>query len=186
LVSLETLLTRCRRGDDLAWEALVRQYQSQVYGMAFHYMRNTDDARDLAQEIFVRVYQKLDTAPDKEFVPWMLRVARNLCIDQLRRKKARPPASDLQADEQLDLHADGPSPEDSWATDERKRLVYRALGAMSEQGREIILLKEIQGLSVQEIANLLGAPVGTVKSRSFRARIELADQVLALDPSYGT
>ena len=101
----------------------MRRFQSQIYGMAFHYVRNADDARDLAQDIFVRVYQKLESAPDGEFAPWMFRVARNLCIDQLRRRKARPPATDLAADEQLDLAAPGPGPEESWVTDERKRLV---------------------------------------------------------------
>ena len=186
MVPLETLVERCRQGDNLAWEALVRRFQSQIYGLAFHYVRNPDDARDLAQDIFVRIYRKLGSAPDGGFVPWMFRVARNLCVDHLRRRDARPPASDLPADEQHDLPASGPGPEESWVSDERKRLVYRALGAMSEQDREIIVLKEIQGLSVKEIADLLGAPIGTVKSRSFRARIALAAQVLALDPSYGT
>lgn len=177
-------MQRCRQGDALAWESLVRRFQSRVYGVAFHYLRDADEARDLAQEVFVRIYQRLDTFTGEAFVPWMLRLARNRCIDRLRRVKARPPATDLPADEETPLPDPGPSPEDAWLSDQRKRLVYRAMERLSEQNREIILLKEIQGLNLKEIAELLGVPVGTVKSRSNRARIELARQVVSLDPSY--
>ena len=97
----------------------------------------------------------------------------------------RPPASDVPVEDGLQLHAAGPSPEDAWVADARKRLVYRALDRMSEQNREMILLKEIQGLNLNEIAQLLGVPIGTVKSRSSRARLELARRVVELDSSYG-
>jgi RNA polymerase sigma-70 factor (ECF subfamily) len=112
-------------------------------------------------------------------------MARNSAIDRLRRRKARPPASDLPVDESTHLPAPGPSPEDAWLSDARKRLVYRALDRMSEQNREMILLKEIQGMNLNEIAEMLGVPIGTVKSRSNRARLELAKRVVELDPSYG-
>ena len=77
-----------------------------------------------------------------------------------------------------------PDPEQSWLTDARKRLVYDALRKLNGQNREMILLKEIQGLQLKEIAEMLGLPIGTVKSRSNRARVELARQVVAIDPSY--
>jgi RNA polymerase sigma-70 factor (ECF subfamily) len=77
-----------------------------------------------------------------------------------------------------------PDPEQSWVADTRKRLVYEALRQLNGQNREMILLKEIQGLALKEIADMLGLPLGTVKSRSNRARVELAKQVIALDPSY--
>jgi RNA polymerase sigma-70 factor (ECF subfamily) len=118
---------------------------------------------------------------------WLLRITRNLCIDQLRRRKARPPADDLVAeDNEWAMPDQAPDPEQSWLTDTRKRLVYDALRRLNGQSREIILLKEIQGLQFKEIAEMLGLPVGTVKSRSNRARVELARQVVAIDPSYAS
>jgi RNA polymerase sigma-70 factor (ECF subfamily) len=116
----------------------------------------------------------------------LLRITRNHCIDQIRRKKARPPAEDLLVDDGQWTMADtAPNPEQSWVADSRKRLVYDALRQLNGQNREMILLKEIQGLALQEIADMLDLPLGTVKSRSNRARVELAKQVVALDPSYG-
>jgi RNA polymerase sigma-70 factor (ECF subfamily) len=186
LVEDATLLKRCRRGDDLAWEALVRRYQGRVYAVAWHYTRNAEEARDLAQEIFIRVYERLDTFRGGDrLLPWMLRLARNACIDRLRRWAARSRPGDHPAVEDLPLATDAPGPEENAAAASRRRLLYRALDQLSEAHREIILLKDIQGLKLDEIARLLGLPVGTVKSRSRRARLELAARLRVLDPSYG-
>jgi RNA polymerase sigma-70 factor (ECF subfamily) len=151
----------------------------------YHYLGRFEDARDVTQEVFVRVYQQLDKCHGDGFMAWLLRIARNHCIDQLRRKKARPPTEDLLVDDGQWTMADtAPNPEKSWVADSRKRLVYDALRQLNGQNREMILLKEIQGLALQEIADMLGLPLGTVKSRSNRARVELAKKVVALDPSY--
>ena len=183
---LDPILERCRRGDNLAWEALVRRTQSRVYGLALQYLRDPDEAADLAQEIFIKIYRNLDKMETgSAFLPWMVRLARNCCIDRIRRIKARPPARDVVVDEDLELTSAAPSPEQSWDTDRRKQLVYQAMGNLSEQNREILLLKEIQQLKLAEIAGMLGLPVGTIKSRASRARVELAKSVLKLDPSYG-
>ena len=199
-----TLIERCRQKDELAWEQLVRTYQGRVYAVACCYVRDHDEARDLAQAAFVRVYQKIGSYNGGEFLPWLLRLVRNLCVDHLRRRrllrlvrnlcvdhlrrrKARPRASDLPFEQSAEFLPDaGPSPEQAWLSDTRRRLVLRALRRITGPSREMILLKEIQGLKLREIAALLELPVGTVKSRSSRARIELAKQVLELDPSYGT
>jgi len=164
----------------------VRRFQARIYGLAFHYLRDSEEARDVAQEIFIQIYRKLDSFRENENpVPWMLRVGRNLCIDRLRRLKARPPAMDIPAEEASELTASGPSPEAAAETEIQRRLVYSALDGMTHKNREMILLKEIQGLKLDEIATLLKEPLGTIKSRSNRARIELATRVRALDPSYG-
>ncbi|HXI04619.1 MAG TPA: sigma-70 family RNA polymerase sigma factor [Candidatus Saccharimonadales bacterium] len=185
-MDIVSLVERCRSGDALAWEALVRAHQGRVYAVAWHYMRSPEEARDAAQDVFIRVYRKLDTFRGGDtFLPWLLRLARNVCLDRLREKAARPPASDLPVEEGPQIAAEGPSPEDSAETEGRKRLLYRALDRMSEKGREMILLKEIQGLALEEISSLLGLPVGTVKSRSNRARLELASAIRRLDPGYG-
>lgn len=183
---LTVLVERCRAGDQLAWEGLVRRFQGRVYSLAFHYLRDTGEARDAAQETFVRVYGGLDRYSGETFVPWLLRIARNCCLDRLRRKSVRPPAVDMDAGQAEDLRTTEPDPEESLIRDASQKLVYRAMAEMSERGREILLLKEIQGLTFPQIAEMLGQPVGTIKSRSNRARLELAKRVLVLEPSYGT
>ncbi|HSK09364.1 MAG TPA: RNA polymerase sigma factor [Vicinamibacterales bacterium] len=179
-MELATLLDRCRQGDDLAWEAFVRQFQGRIYSITSAYSRGPDEAREWAQDVFIRLYDTRGRwAPAEAFTPWLVRVARNLCLDHLRRKKARPPAEDVLADEMVDLAGAG-TPESELAALTERRLVWRALKSVGRLSREILLLKEIQGLTFPEIAATLGVPVGTVKSRSNRARLELAEQVLAI------
>lgn len=175
------LLERCRDGDELAWEALVRQEQGRVCSIALGYVGDQDEALDVAQEIFVRVWNRLSSCTDLgKFGPWLMSIARNACLDHLRRRKARPPRQDVPAEEMHDLRSGGPTPEDDWLSTSRQRLVHRALGRLSEINREIILLKDIQGLALEEIAGMLELPLGTVKSRSSRARVELAQAIVDL------
>ncbi len=175
------LLTRCRQRDELAWEALVRRFQGRIYGLAYHYLGDAEEARDLAQDVFVRIYDRLDACTnDATFVPWMIRMARNAAIDRLRRMKARPRATGAPVEERFDLPDPGPDPAERLRLDSRRRLIHRALERLSGKNREMIILKDIEGLSLEEIASLLTIPLGTVKSRSNRARIELAREVLAL------
>lgn len=183
---LHALLDRCRRGDDLAWEAFVRQFQRRVYSIACTYAAHTDEARDLAQDIFVRLYETRGRwAAADGFTAWLVRVARNVCLDALRRRKARPPAQDVPADEMLDLADPNRTPESALEASRDRQLVWRALRSLSQLSREVILLKEIQGFTLEEIAGMLRAPIGTIKSRASRARLELAEQVLRLDASAG-
>lgn len=183
-VDVATLLDRCRRGDDLAWEALVRTYQSSVYAVARHYLRDPEEARDVAQDVFVRLYERLDSfAGGDTFKAWLLRMARNACIDRQRRIRARPRGTDVPV-EDLALTS-GDDPERDAMGEARERLLRRALAQLGESKREVLLLKEIQGLTLEEVAELLGLPLGTVKSRSSRARLELATALRKLDPSFG-
>lgn len=185
-LELETLLERCRQGDELAWEALVRQFQARVFGLAYHYLRDREEARDVAQEAFIRIYRNLDRFEvGGNFAAWSLRITRNCAIDRLRHLKSRPPLDDAQVDEQVILAGTHAAPDTEAMGNERRRLLYRALDLMSAINREIILLKDIQGLQQQEIAAMLSLPLGTVKTRSSRARVELARRILELDPSYG-
>ena len=187
MLDLDTLLERCRQGDDLAWEALIRQYQGRVFGLALHFMRDREEARDAAQEVFIRVYQRLDSLKDGQaFLPWLLRLARNSCIDRLRRLKVRTPEVAVAFESAPEIPSPDPSPEEASLRDARQVLLYRALGKLSATNREVILLKDTQELKLEEIAELLSLPLGTVKSRTHRARIELARAVRTLDPSYGT
>jgi RNA polymerase sigma-70 factor (ECF subfamily) len=181
------LLQRCREGDELAWEMLVRTYQGRIYAIAMTYTGNAEEARDVAQDIFVRIWRRLDSCrePDR-FVSWMIQIARNACVDHLRRRRARPPAQDIPADELESLAAPGPDPQEQWLQDARKSLLLRALQTLSKINREIILLKDMQGLALDEIASMLDLPLGTVKSRTNRARIELARAVQSLGNAQAT
>lgn len=180
-MELDAILDRCRAGDALAWEALVRTFQSRIYAIAYHYVNNPEDARDLAQEVFVRVYQRLDTCPDPGmFLPWIIRITRNACLDHLRRRKARHYDRKVGLEAVAELPDRRDTPEQQWAHDSRKLLIYRALQELTGLNREIILLKEIQGLQLEEISSMLNVPLGTVKSRSNRARMELARKVMEL------
>ncbi len=179
-MDLSEILRNCRNGDELAWEALVRQFQARVYAIAYHYLDNAEDARDLAQEVFVRIYRNLHLCTEASmFVPWLIRIARNACVDQLRRRKARPPAQDIDVDEAVGLPATGRNPEQQWVETSRKRQVHRALRDLTDLNREVILLREILGLPLEEIATMLRVPLGTVKSRCNRARLELARKLVA-------
>lgn len=185
MTDLDILLVQCRRGDPLGWEALVRRYQARIYGFALHYLRDPEEARDAAQEIFIKMYQHLDGVRDGHaFLPWMLRLARNGCIDRIRSRKVRP--LDLQATASsatADRASMEVSPEESLLETARRALLYRALATLTATSRQIVLLKDIEQLQLVDISTRLGLPIGTVKSRSNRARVELAKAVRSLEAS---
>jgi RNA polymerase sigma-70 factor (ECF subfamily) len=174
-------VNRCRTGDELAWEVLVRRFQPRVYSVAFHYLGQAEEAKDVAQDIFVRAYEQIDGCREPErFLPWIIRIARNACIDRLRQIRARPPAQDLPVEDMADRLVAATSPEEVWERNRRKQLIHRAVQSMSTLNREVIVLKEIQGLSLKEIARVLEVPMSTVNSRATRARLELAQKVVDL------
>lgn len=180
----ETLLERCREGDELAWEALVRRYQGRVFAVSVQYLRDREEARDTAQDVFVQIYRKLGAVrDDRAFLAWVLRLTRNRCLDRLRRLGARRSDREVPVEEAAEIADPAPGPEDRGLGGDRRRLLDRALGRLSTQSREMIVLKEMQEMRVGEIADLLDLPVGTVKSRCHRARLELAETVRKLDPS---
>lgn len=182
VTDLDILLSRCRQGDPESWEALVRRYQARIYGFALHYLRDHEDARDAAQEIFIKMYQHLNGFRDGQaFLPWMLRLARNCCIDRIRSRNARPHDLGVTVERGMDRESADASPEQSLLEDARRALLYSALATLTAANREIVLLKDIQQLRLAEIATRLGLPMGTVKSRSNRARSELAKAVRSLE-----
>ena len=175
------LVRRCRGGDALAWEDLVRRYQGRVLAVARHYVGDLDDARDLTQEIFLRIYRRLDSCRDPErLLAWILKLARHACIDHLRRRRSRQPWRRDDAVPLSSLAHGQPTPEDVSCRESSQRLVRRALQRLGRRHREVLILREIQGLPLEEVASLLGIPGGTVKSRAHRAKLELARAVIAL------
>jgi RNA polymerase sigma-70 factor (ECF subfamily) len=169
------LLDRCRAGDELAWETLVRRFQARVHGLALLYLNDREEALDCAQDVFVRVYRHLDDCREADgFLPWLLRITRNAAIDRQRRRRVRPAGRSVPLEAAESIAAPGPDPADELMATRRRDRVRSALNRLGSLNREIVILKEIQGLSFESVAGVLGIPVGTAKSRSNRARLELA------------
>jgi RNA polymerase sigma-70 factor (ECF subfamily) len=178
---LQTLIARCRAGDELAWEAFVRRLQGRVYALAYSYTHDREDARDLAQDIFIRLFETRDRwAGGGEFLPWLMYVARNRSVDFLRRRRVRRPAVAVHEEAGFEIPDSRPTPEGRAVTASQRSLLHAALGGLSAINREILVLRDVHELPVQRVATILNIPVGTVKSRASRARVELVERARAL------
>lgn len=176
-VSDLSLVRRVQRGDKGAFDALVLKYQHKVVKLVMRYMRNPVDAEDVAQEAFVKAYRALPQfRGDSAFYTWLYRIAINTAKNALVSRDRSPIdyALDLQnPDESYEMHArlkDSETPEALVLTDEIRATVNSAIEALPEDLRTAIVLREIEGLSYEEIADAMECPVGTVRSRIFRAR----------------
>ena len=158
-----------KRGDKRAYEALVRRYMSAAYMVAYGYVNNAEDARDLSQEAFVKVYQaRARFDEERPFYPWLYRVLRNHCLNYLRRGRTEVSIDDENT--HREIASPGPSALDNLEGDERRCIVRAAIERLSDDHREIIMLKNFNDCSYKEISELLGIPIGTVMSRLFYAR----------------
>ena len=175
------LVPRCREGDEAAWRELVARHTRRVFGLAYRFTGRVDEAEDLTQEVFVKVYQTLGRyrESDGPFGGWLMAVARNHAIDQYRRRKQeRTRRSD--DDTVLDrMAAPGEHPIAGLERQERAGIVHRGLRALPQDLRLPLILCDLQGLPYDEIAAELSLPLGTVKSRINRARLELAKRLTA-------
>jgi RNA polymerase sigma-70 factor (ECF subfamily) len=173
------LLDRCRRGEEAAWHELVAQHTRKVFGLAYRFSGRVDEAEDLTQEIFVKVYQSLDRYREKDggFPGWLMTVARHKAIDHYRsRRQERLGRSEDPA--ALELAASGDDgPLRTLERHERIQFVHRGLRSLPPELREPLILFDLQGVPYEEIAATLGVPLGTVKSRINRARVELAKRL---------
>jgi RNA polymerase sigma-70 factor (ECF subfamily) len=184
--SAQELALLCREGDARAWERIVRAHQERILNLAYQFTGNREEARDLAQEVFVRLYQKLDQYdPARPFATWLNRLARNVCIDHYRQRRRDRCLVDTPVEEFGSLAAATAPPDRRLEARDRRELILRALDGLGEISREAIVLKDLQEMSIEEICRTLGLPEGTVKSRIFRARIELGRQLLRLQGARG-
>ena len=179
------IVQRVLSGDTEAFEALVLEHQNKVYSLALRMVGNEEDARDMAQEAFIRAYGSLaGFRGDSKFSVWLYRLTSNICIDFLRsRGKKRTVSMTWAGDEgedagELEIPDETWSPENQLERSLTRESVRRGLESLSPQYREILLLREINGLSYAEIAGALSLEEGTVKSRIFRARKKLCDFLL--------
>jgi RNA polymerase sigma-70 factor (ECF subfamily) len=174
------LLEACRRGDEAAWRDLVARHTRKVFALAYRFTGRSDEAEDLTQEIFVKLYQSLDRYEGSEgsFPGWLMAVARNHAIDHYRRRREE---HRRRVDEPLILELT-PAAEDgpfkALEREERARLVHRGLRSLPLELREPLILFDLQGVPYEQVASTLGVPLGTVKSRINRGRLELAKRIL--------
>jgi RNA polymerase sigma-70 factor (ECF subfamily) len=171
-----TLVQRVQQGDRRAFDQLVLRYQHKVLKLVMRYMRNHAEAEDIAQEAFLKAYRAIHSfRGDSAFYTWIYRIAINTAKNALVAAKRRPLDYDLdlQDPEQNERNGrlrDEATPESLLLTEEIRETVDAAIGALPEDLRRAVVLREYEGLSYEEIAEVMGCPVGTVRSRIFRAR----------------
>ena len=170
------LIDRFKNGDTSAFGEIVLRYQDKVYNLCRHMLGNAADADDAGQDVFLKAYQALPKfQPDASLYTWLYRIATNTCIDYKRRPLFESLFGDSGEGERLvhDLATDAPSPEKLYQAKEIDRALQACLGKLSPKLRAIIVLKEVEELSYEEMAETLDISMGTVKSRIARAREEL-------------
>lgn len=169
-------IERCLKGDERAFEELLRKYRSSVYSICLRMVRNRSTAEDIAQEVFIKVFSALSRYdPTYPFASWLNRITSNLCIDYLRREKGRTisldqPVGGDDDDLLIQLPALTPGPDRKMESKEMMAILEEAMEALPEHYRIIVILRHQEQLSYEEISDTLGIPLGTVKARIHRAR----------------
>ena len=179
----QKLVKRVQKGDKGAFDLLVLKYQHKIVNLIMRYVRDPELALDIAQEAFIKAYRALPRfRGDSAFYTWMYRIAVNTAKNYLAAQRRRPAnvELDLQDPEQYDLHAklrETDTPEGIALSNELRETVERAIAALPEDLRTAIILRELEGMSYEEIAQTMECPVGTVRSRIFRARDAISKKV---------
>ena len=173
------LARRAAAGQPEAWDEILDRYAQRIYNLAYQFAGSAEEAEDLTQEIFLRLYQNLRLyRGDVPLSGWALRLSRNLCIDQYRHNRRERLAGRV-SEEVLQYIPAADDPMADAQNREQLRAVYDALEEMSEDLAEVVLLRDLQGWSLEETATYLEIPEGTVKSRLHRGRNDLAERVNA-------
>lgn len=177
------LVKRVQEGDKQAFNLLVLKYQTKIVNLVMRYVRDPDEANDVAQEAFLKAYRALPRfRGDSAFYTWLYRIAVNTAKNYLVAAKRRPVDYDLdlQDPEQYDMQArlkDIDSPEGVMMKDEVQQTIDEAIGELPEDLRTAIVLRELEGMTYEEIAETMECPVGTVRSRIFRAREAISKRI---------
>jgi RNA polymerase sigma-70 factor (ECF subfamily) len=175
-VTDQQLVARVQKGDTRAFDLLVLKYQHKIFGLISRYVRDSDEVQDVAQEAFIKAYRALPNfRGDSAFYTWLYRIAINTAKNYLVSRSRRPPGSDLELEDAEYLESGSglreiENPENALFGAELKAVVEGAIGALPEDLRTAITLREFDGLSYEDIADIMDCPVGTVRSRIFRAR----------------
>lgn len=182
----DKFVARARNGDMQAFEALILNHEKIVYNLAYRILQNEEDAKDISQEVFLRVYRYLDRFDGKSaFSTWLYRIAYNTCIDETRRRKNKAAYS---IDAQLETEDSSmkqqytdptPTPEAQVLSKERQKRLLSAIESLPPDYKTALILRDLEGLSYSEISETMGLALGTVKSRIARARSQLKERILS-------
>ncbi|HHW32327.1 MAG TPA: sigma-70 family RNA polymerase sigma factor [Clostridiaceae bacterium] len=178
------LLDRAKNGDVVAFEELIEKHQKKVFNLALRMLGNHEDAYDIAQEVFIKVYKAIKNFKEESsFSTWIYRIATNTCLDELRRRKNKnivyidEDIKSEDSDMKRQLEDSGPTPDLITEKKEIKRIIYNAIEKLPDQHKSALILRDIQGFSYEEIARILECPEGTVKSRINRGRKTLKEML---------
>lgn len=172
----QQLVERVQKGDKRAFDLLVIKYQHKIYSIIGRYVRDQAEVQDVAQEAFIKAYRALAKfRGDSAFYTWLYRIAINTAKNHLVSRSRRPPSSDVEVDDAefysgSDLLKDADTPESALMCEEIQRAVDKSISELPEDLRSAVTLREMEGLSYEDIAAIMDCPVGTVRSRIFRAR----------------
>lgn len=175
-VTDQMLVKRVQAGDKTAFDLLVKRYQHKIIGLVGRYVHDHAEALDVAQEAFIKAYRALDKfRGDSAFYTWLYRIAINTAKNYLVARNRRPPDTDLDIQDAVSVDSESElteieTPENSLYRDELYEVMTRALDALPEELRVALTLRELEGMSYEEIAAVMECPIGTVRSRIFRAR----------------
>jgi len=180
------LVRRVQRGDNTAFDLLVRKYQHRIAGLISRYIADWSEVQDVAQETFLRAYRAMGSfRGDAQFYTWLHRIAVNTAKNHLVAHNRRPPTEDVDAEDAAQFESgirlrDTDTPERELMRQEMEQTVVRAVEALPDELRAAITMREVDGLSYEEIAQRMGCPIGTVRSRIFRARDAIDQQLRPL------
>ena len=179
------LIQAAKRGDVDSFNVLVLAYQDIAYTVAYRIMGEPHSAADAAQEAFISAYQKLHQFRGDSFKPWLMRIVTNACYDELRRRQRRPATSldalsDVQPAAGLQLHSPQENPEQHAQRSELNNAIQDCINDLPDDQRVIAVLSDVESYAYQEIADITGLPLGTVKSRLSRARSRLRECLRAV------
>ncbi|MCB1646133.1 MAG: RNA polymerase sigma factor RpoE [Pseudomonadales bacterium] len=180
------LVERVQRGDKKAFDLLVLKYQHKIVGLVSRYLRDQDEVLDVTQEAFIKAYRALPGfRGDSAFYTWLYRIAINTAKNYLVSRSRRPPDTDIDVDdsefnEAATALSEIENPENRMATDQLEAVVNKAINELPEELRVAVTLREFEGLSYEEIAAVMDCPVGTVRSRIFRARESIEKKIETL------
>jgi RNA polymerase sigma-70 factor (ECF subfamily) len=179
----QQLVARVQKGDSRAFDVLVLKYQHKIFGLISRYVHDADEVQDVAQEAFIKAYRALPRfRGDSAFYTWLYRIAINTAKNHLVARSRRPPGSDVEIDDAEYFEGGGAlreieTPESALFGEELKQVVDRAIAELPDDLRTAVTLREFDGLSYEDIAEVMDCPVGTVRSRIFRAREAIDRQV---------
>lgn len=185
------LITRAKAGDESCFEQLIMRCKTRAYNIALRYMRNEDDALDVLQESFIKVFRHLSSFKEESsFDTWVYRIVVNTCNDMLRKNSNQKKTDSLHAggtsDEEweLELPDKSPTPEEALEHKEKARFILESMERLTAEQKEIVVLRDIQGFSYEEISDMLECSLGTVKSRINRARLKLREILLEQNQNF--